>query len=577
MDINRSTLHTTPLFRSPSTVMSPARLGAMHQTRLSFVRTLLRKIASQHWQVDIKEWHLCPRGFGHVIYRLCTPNHVYHFVAFCNEIADEERNDRVIAEKWDVTFALIEGDITAELMTQLRDNVPRQEAGRNSNKVLVLARANKSVRVFDHIIDQLAKGSQPNPKELAEAGYILRTTAVYGNGKFGIADFKRLEDNPDFSQSFSAQMCAVYLLREFSLAWVNYLAAQQGGDHSIGLHPDLQRYLGVGNATGLGMAPYLISHPAIVDQWMTTRETALASVLSQQVCHEKIRSLNALLDKAILHLTQIVTVNERQQNLNQEAVDNLSALTLDLNSIVTPNHDWHPLLEHSKCMSFEAQEVITTCLLELYPTLVDQYQEQMNCSEILDLPSGKSVGDLIKALKEKYHWAISTDFSKPENNYWFWYRSEDKEEPRLGVRGEENGEEKELPLDVARQAHHLYKALLSSSPETPLAEFLLQHPQHRSIARRTWTLSQKSMGDIQMNVLHESALPIHLLRCKLANFGATKFDPRSDRWVRVTFYQGAPLLTDLHDPSYHDNWVFPLLPEQKNLQPVKTSRQGDAL
>ena len=129
------------------------------------------------------------------------------------------------------------------------------------NSALVLARANKSVRVFEHLVSSLAQGEQPDPQQLANVGYILRTTAVYGNGKFGIADFKLLEDNPDFHQSFSAQMCAVYLLREFSLDWIHYLAKQQGGEKATTLHRSLQRYLGVGNATGLGMAPYLINHP----------------------------------------------------------------------------------------------------------------------------------------------------------------------------------------------------------------------------------------------------------------------------------------------------------------------------
>ena len=69
------------------------------------------------------------------------------------------------------------------------------------------------------------------------------------------------------------------------------------------------------------------------------------------------------------------------------------------------------------------------------------------------------------------------------------------------------------------------------------------------------------MGDIQMNVLHQDSPPMHLLRCKLAMFGATKFDPRSDRWVRVTFFQGAPLLDEIHQ----DEWVFPILPSEAEL------------
>ena len=557
MDAHRST-YTESELRNAESVMAPERLGAMHQTRISFVRTLIRKMAQQQWQVTKHDWQLCPRGFGHVIYKLATPTHVYHLVVFCDEIADEERNDRVIAEKWDVTFALVIGDVDQALLERLRANVPLQEAGRNPNNVLVLARANKSVRVFEHIVSHLAQGKQPTPAELAEVGYILRTTAVYGNGKFGIADFKVLENNPDFNQSFSAQMCAVYLLREFSLDWVHYLAQQTGGDAAVKLDRGLQRYLGVGNATGLGMAPYLINHPCIVDQWMTTREHALADVLAQSVSQDKLFPLEQLINKAICHLEQVITINDHQQGLNQQAVTDLKEFNASLSASLAKCRTWQQLVAQSHSMSLEAQEILISCLMELYPDLVDAHQDEMNCSEMLSLPSGKKVQDILVLLEAKYRWAINTDFTKAENNYWFWYRSQDKEEPRLGVRGEEPGEERELPLDIGRQAYRLYHALLQFPPELSLAEFLVQNPQYRAISRRVWSLGQSAMGDIQMNVLHKSSLPMHLLRCKLAIFGATKFDPRSDRWVRVTFFQGAPLLDEIHE----DEWLFPLLPEQ---------------
>lgn len=565
MDAHRST-YTESELRNAESVMAPERLGAMHQTRISFVRTLIRKMAQQQWQVTKHDWQLCPRGFGHVIYKLATPTHVYHLVVFCDEIADEERNDRVIAEKWDVTFALVVGDVDQALLERLRANVPLQEAGRNPNNVIVLARANKSVRVFEHIVSHLSQGKQPTPAELAEVGYILRTTAVYGNGKFGIADFKVLENNPDFNQSFSAQMCAVYLLREFSLDWVHYLAQQTGGDTAVKLDRGLQRYLGVGNATGLGMAPYLINHPCIVDQWMTTREHALADVLAQPVSEDKISPLEQLLNKAICHLEQVITINDHQQGLNQQAVEDLKQFNASLSINVAKCGTWQQLVTQSQTMSLEAQEILISCLMELYPDLVDAHQEEMNCSEMLSLPSGKKVQDILVLLEAKYRWAITTDFTKAENNYWFWYRSQDKEEPRLGIRGEEPGEERELPLDIGRQAYRLYHALLQFPPELSLAEFLVQNPQYRAISRRVWSLGQSAMGDIQMNVLHKSSLPMHLLRCKLAIFGATKFDPRSDRWVRVTFFQGAPLLDEIHE----DEWLFPLLPEQMS-SPIQHS------
>jgi hypothetical protein len=194
----------------------------------------------------------------------------------------------------------------------------------------------------------------------------------------------------------------------------------------------------------------------------------------------------------------------------------------------------------------------------------------MNTDETLFLATGKKVSDLISLLEARYQWAVSTDFSMPENSYWFWYRSQDKEEPRLGVREEEQGADKELPLDIGRQAYYLYRALRQQSQDMSIAQFLLHFPQYRAIARRVWTLGNRVMGDIQMNLLHKQSLPIHLLRCKLAIFGATKFDPRSDRWVRVTFFQGAPLLDEIGDENYQDNWIFPLLPSEQSMTSINS-------
>ncbi|KJY73570.1 hypothetical protein [Vibrio nigripulchritudo] len=555
MDAHRST-HLSALYRNPDVVMAPDRLGAMHQTRISFVRTLIRKMAKQKWRIKRHLWELCPQGFGHVVYQLRTPENVYHLVVFCTEIKNDERNDRVIAEKWDVTFALVHGDVSQVLLNRLRENVPLQEAGRNPNNVLVLARANKSMRVFEHVVSRLADGLQPDLNELAEVGYILRTTAVYGNGKFGIADFKRLENNPDFKQSFSAQMCAVYMLREFSIDWVHYLGKLQGGDKFVELERSLQRYLGVGNATGLGMAPYLINHPCIVDQWLTARESALAEVLCQTPDSKSKKQLIRLLNKAICHLEQVVTIDVLQHDMNTTAAQELRKLIFSIDSPSVSNQSWGQFLEDSSHLSLEAQECLISCLMEIYPEKVDVFQDQMNCDESLNLEGGKTVQQFIDLLKTRYRWAIDPDYSQRNNNYWFWYRSQDKEEPRLGIRGEEPGQEKELPLDIGRQVNKLYHALESENPTISMAEFSLKHPEHRMVARRVCTLGKKVMGDIQMNVLHKDALPMHLLRCKLAIFGATKFDPRSDRWVRVTFFQGAPLTDEISE----DEWIFPTLP-----------------
>ena len=569
IDVAKQTLLSANL-RSPDIVMNAERLGAMHQTRISFVRTLLRKIDREQWTLSTHLWDLDDNGYGKVIYRLQTPEHTYHLVVFCNEIADEERNDRVIAQKWDVTFGLVFGEIGQELLDNLKANVPLQEAGRNSNMVMVLARANKSVRVFDHIVSALAEGKQPDLEVLAQVGYILRTTAVYGNGKFGIYDFKPLDHSEDFNQSFRAQMCAVYLLREFSLDWVDFLAKKKGGSKAAALHPEIKRYLGIGNATGLGMAPYLINHPCVVDQWLTTREEAVQATLVCDIEAQKAAYFSSLLARAIQHFTEIVTINEQQATLNEAVVTELTSLQSDLMTTIEDYKTWAEFLQAHDHLSFESQEVIISCLMELYPERVDAFQEMVNADETLSLPKGNVIQDLLDVLEARYQWAITIDFDEPKNSYWFWYRSVDKEEPRMGVRGQEPGADRELALDIARQAKNLYLALQQADPQQLISEFMLSKPKYRSIARRVWTMGHKKMGDIQMNVLHKTALPMHLLRCKLSMFGATKFDPRSDRWVRITLFQGAPLFSEVHS----DEWLFPLLP---NLSKEASSKEVSSI
>lgn len=546
--------------RSPQEVMSLQRLGSMHSSRLSFTRTLIRKMAQEKWVLKNTLWDLDNEGFGDVIYQVKTPHGVYHLVIFANYIKDEERNDRVIANKWDVTFTFVNGDVNRELLSILKENVPLQEAGRNFNNAFVLARANKSVRVFEHIVDSLANGKQPNLQELAKVGYILRTTAVYGSGKFGISDFDNLQKNGDFSQSFSAEMCAVYIVRQFSLDWVNYISKQRGGSKAVELDKNIQRYLGTGNATGLGMAPYLIKHPKVVDNWLYQRELALSKVAQQKLDKKKAKELINYLSRASLHFKEITTIDSRQDKLNKIASGELSLIIKEIKVQIDTPIDVKKLIEYTKQYSLEAQEAMLSCLLELYPELVDMHDKMMTVDETPLELTGVKILEIKNIIEKKYDWVLEVDFSKSENNYWFWYISEEKEEPRLGVRGVDIGDELEQPLDIARQVSKFYNALKTEDGYLHISKFLLANPCFTSIARRVWTMGNCVMGDIRANILAKDFLPMHLLRAKLSMFGATKYDPRSDRWVQVTLFQNAPLMDEIHA----NEWMFPLLPKNNH-------------
>ena len=94
-----------------------------------------------------------------------------------------------------------------------------------------------------------------------------------------------------------------------------------------------------------------------------------------------------------------------------------------------------------------------------------------------------------------------------------------------------------------------------------MAQFLLVSPQHRYIIRRIQTASWAPYGEIQDNLIAATCLPIDMLRCKLSFFGAAKFDPKSDKWTRVTLYSGAPLADELYGDAagQTDDWWLPAL------------------
>ena len=183
--------------RPPSEVMRLDRMGCSHPTRLSFLRQLLRRITAEGWRFDRPVWEMDARGVGRAVYRMTGPEGgSLSLVAFAHDLPADQRSDRVIATAWDATFALFDGTPDADDLDRLQANVPLQEAGRVSPRELSLSRANRSVRLFDHVVERLAAGQQPDAQMLRETGYLMRTTAVYGSGKFGAADRAMIAGRP---------------------------------------------------------------------------------------------------------------------------------------------------------------------------------------------------------------------------------------------------------------------------------------------------------------------------------------------------------------------------------------------
>jgi hypothetical protein len=557
--------------RPASQVMQLERLGSFHQSRLSFMRTLVRRMVAENWQITSPLFDLDDQGYGTVVYEVEAKYGTFSYVLFSHYLDPENRNDRVIANQWDLTMALCEGTVDAEQLEFLRTNVPKQEAGRVDSRVLVLSRANRSARTFEYVVNELALGRQPNVDVIAEVGYLYRTTAAYGSGKLGMADWEKVRTkHRDFARPFAAEMFTCYMLRHFSMQQADYLAAQREPTTAVALHPELKRYLGIGNSTGLGMAPFLINHPLLINQWIEMRETALATaVVASEAGVDKatMARLDMATERVIQHLGEIITADERQKNSNVVVREELQALHLWLQEqaadLAITHYVWADLIQYAEQhWQIETQEVINTMLIELYPDLVDGLEEQMGAEESQQITPEMSVPELLEIIDDKYDWALAIDFSKHESMGAFWYRSEEKMEPRLGQTNIDMGMEKEMPLGIGRLVRECYDCMRDYNETCPgqnVAHFILKNPTFSGIVARMQTMAQSRYGDIRENLVHSDVLPIYLLRCKLSFFGVSKFDPRSRLWVRNTMFQGAPLISDFGQ-AIADDWQFPIKP-----------------
>ncbi|HSH43177.1 MAG TPA: hypothetical protein VK973_13710, partial [Arenicellales bacterium] len=105
----RQPLPGAPL-RSPEKAMRLARMGASHPTRLSFMRCLVRRMQREEWRIEPARFELDDDGHGEAVYTVRTPGRRYSLVAFSRPLDDAQRTDRVIAEAWDTTYALFDGE-----------------------------------------------------------------------------------------------------------------------------------------------------------------------------------------------------------------------------------------------------------------------------------------------------------------------------------------------------------------------------------------------------------------------------------------------------------------------------------
>ncbi len=544
--------------RDPNIIMKLSRLGSFHQSRLSFLRSFLDEFKDWEYKNDL--FDLDENGFGTAIYSFKKKERVYSLICFANKISDEERSDRVIATKWDAAFTLHDGIPSKRDIERLKNEVPKQEVGRLSYKELTLSRANKSVRVFNHVVESLSKGQQPDLDLLSKVGYLYRTTAVYGSGKFGLADRFRIKNREEINGPFRLEMMLVYLVRQFTFDQVNHVAKFKNPKTAVKLDSSICKNLGIGNSTGLGMAPFIVNHPTLLNNWIMSREIALKEIREiKKVNENEIKIFNNSLKNSIKNITTWNTDSEYQLKKINSLLNNIKKFLIFIEKefnfeIDYPFNEIYLWLEQNTCE--ECTEYVVSMMLEPFDRIVKPLISKMSSDEdqYFTIPTYRTVEDLRNIIEKRYPNILKINFEKKENNKNFWFISKNKEEPRYADRFEENGSELEQPLAIARDIKKLYEVLLVSKNSLTIDKFLIEHSDLRHVVRRAFIIEKFPYSEIQDNTIGEEVIPIDMLRLKLSFFGALKFDPRSDKWLRICMFQGAPLPIDLK--NFDQQWVY---------------------
>ena len=544
--------------RDPNVIMKLSRLGSFHQSKLSFLRSFLDEFRDWEYKKDL--FDLDENGYGTAVYSFKKKDRVYSLVCFANKINDKERSDRVIATKWDAAFTLHDGVPAKHDIERLKNEVPKQEVGRLSYKELTLSRANKSVRVFNHVVESLSKGSQPDLELLKKVGYLYRTTAVYGSGKFGLADRFRIKNRDEINGPFRLEMMLVYLVRQFTFDQVNHVARAKNPKTAVNLDLQICKKLGIGNSTGLGMAPFIVNHPTLLNNWIFCRETALKKIREiKKVNFDEVELFKKSVKNSIKNITSWNTESEYQKKKIASLLENVQKFLKFIEKKFSfetnyPFNDIYLWLEKETCD--ECIEYIVSIMMEPFDEIVKPLISQMSSEEgrYFNIPTNRTVEDLRNIVEKRYPDILKINFDKKENKKNFWFISKNKEEPRYADRFEEIGSDLEQPLAIARDVKKLHEKLLVSKNSLTIDKFLIENSNLRHVIRRAFIIEKFPYAEIQDNTIGEKVVPIDMLRLKLSFFGALKFDPRSDKWLRICMFQGAPLPQELK--TYDQQWVY---------------------
>lgn len=538
----------------PDLLMQPARLQSLPASRISAGRSLLEKMQRENWRFERVSLEINERAEGEALYRVHTQGgRVFDFVIYSFEPTLDGRTGRITGQNWDMMGALIEGPTTPKDRATTRDELPKLYAGRAVPGTLTWARSNRSFRAFNHTVEALAAGNQPDVKALWEVGYLMRNTGLDGNGTFLTQSFLTLGDDHPLALPLHAQLLSAFIMREFAADLVETMAAH-ASPNAVLLDPALRRMIGIGNGSALGLLFFVNTHPMLIGTWLEQRQTLLAEATQLPLYQgsKDLEEYRTLLVRAAEFARVDPYVYARFEDPHHVATQLDSAVaTLDRLADRGATTGAELLTELDGVISDEAWELTAANLLELLPyeRIVEAIEGGIRAEQFV-ADATMPVADLAALIARDYGWVSQIDMTAPGARAFVWYKSADAEEPRRGPATEVNAGRNwalDLPTDVQRVAEAIRAHEGTAAIST--GDLLRAQPELRAAVERIQSLASFKYHSPHMNMLSDEFIPVSIVRfMNSAVHGLLRtVDEGDDRNVLGLIYLGAPTARDLNE------------------------------
>lgn len=545
--------------------MLPAHLAMLQPSRLSVSRLLMAKAIKQRWRIRLDQWRIDDNAVGSAVYHIDTGAMVFSFSVLSFAPNAQGKTGRIIGRSWDMMGALTEGRVPDADLETMAVELPKLYEGRATPGTLIWARANRSSRAFDHTVQALVAGEQPDIGVLSEVCYLMRNTGLDGNGTFGTRSFLALEADHPLRRPLDAQMLSAYMMRTFSIDLAHHLARVRN-PQAPDIDPAIQRYLGVGNGSALGLILFVNNHPRLMHNWLTARQHAIQAACALQVGADSLEV--TMLDRMIRR----TIVFRREDRMEYERFADSATVAAELVQVretldrlraqagQVPTDLFGQLAQWTQAhVHEETCQCLLGLLTELVPDVCDREAEHLAVSEDFLVEPDMPAADLRDLVEREYAWAFEMDVDSEAARRHIWYKSVSAEEPRRGPAAEVEYAFN-LGLDLPRLVRDLHAALSNAGTHDTVGDFLVRYPQLRSIVARIQTLRGLDAHSPHMNIMDEQFVPVDIVR--LMNVGMHGVDKARDylgRNLRGVLFHGAPTPSDLAAGAATD-WFFPQEP-----------------